>query len=161
MEKRKRYLTLAIILAVSILCLATSILYPGILFSHTAYMAYARICACAIVDSFVLIVLLCVLRKFNMIISKKFVSYLSVALVGSAIIGLSLYAIYKSITGEKSVEYANLMFYILVSFIPHAFFNYAISKTIFTLKVGEACFIGIIMGLVNAYISLPPLCFGR
>ena len=145
-------------LAVAFFVLVISILYPGIIFSRNIRIACTYICVYVVIDSLLLAVLLSILRKFNMVISKKFISYLAAVVVGSIFINFMLFTMYKLLTDKMhAVASAHLLLYILISFIPYAFLNYALSKRIFVIKIYEACIIGIIMGLVNAFVSMPPV----
>lgn len=146
------------LLAVSAFCIVALILCPSTLFPRTFRIVCTYICVYMVVDSLALIALLSILRKFDMIASKKFISYLAVVVVGSLFISFLLFTAYKPLVGKTCVESANLLFYILIEFTPLAIFNVAFSKIIFAVRVRHACLIGILMGLINALIGIPPLC---
>jgi len=159
MEKKKRFLLLALALVVAISCLVVSILYPGILFSHTIYIVFAHFVACIIVDSIVLAVLLCILRKFSIIVSLKFLLYLPVAAAGGSFIGLLLFAVYQLLMERTCVSYEHRWAYIFVEFGLFSAFNFVLSKIILNVKILEACLIGIIIGLINAFIGIAPFSY--
>jgi len=146
-------------LIIAIFFLIISILYPGILFSRYLHDALMRLCLFLVVNSIFLIVLLSILRKFKLIISKRFLWYIGILLIGSVIINLLLFVSYELITGENSVNSKNFLLYSIISSVPNGIFNFTLSKKIFTIGILGASLFGILLGIINAYIGLPPLCY--
>jgi hypothetical protein len=114
-------------------------------------------CYYIIADSFILVVLLSILKIFSMAIFKKIVLYLSIAVAGSAFISLLLFAAYQLLIEKHCVTH-NFLPYMLVESVFLVFFNFIISKKIFSVKIINAFFIGTAIGLINAFIGMPPLC---
>ena len=146
-------------LIIAIFFMIISILYPGILFSYYLQIAIYRFCIFMVVNLIILSVLLGVLRKYKLIFSKEFLWYIGILLIGSIIINLLLFVFYELITGENSVNSTNFLSYTLISSVPNGIFNLILSKKIFTTGIVGASMFGIILGIINAYIGLPPLCY--
>lgn len=145
-------------LIIAVISLIISILYPGILFSRHLHDGLLRLCFFLVVNSIFLLILLSIMRKFELIISKKFLWYIGTLLIGSVVINLLLFVFYRLITGEKSVISTNFLLYALISSVPNGLFNYVLSRKIFNIGIIGASLFGIILGIINAYIGLPPIC---
>ena len=150
-----------IILAVSIIiisCIFISILYPSIYSSRSFRNTYVYLCFYIIADSFFIIALLSILKIFSMAIFKKFILYISIAVAGSALISFLLFAAYQLLIEKNCIRSGTLLPYMIIESVLLVFFNFIISKIIFSLKITNAIFIGTIIGLINAFIGMPPIC---
>jgi hypothetical protein len=143
--------------AITIMCIIIYILYPDIFSPRSFRKVYVYMCYYIIADSFILVVLLSILKIFSMAIFKKIVLYLSIAVAGSAFISLLLFAAYQLLIEKHCVTH-NFLPYMLVESVFLVFFNFIISKKIFSVKIINAFFIGTAIGLINAFIGMPPLC---
>jgi hypothetical protein len=126
--------------AVVALFLISLLVYPSIIHSDTLYIT----CIYVVVDAFALAVGYSMLRKLNLLAPWKVIAYLAVVVAGSLAINFFL----------SEVLYKSLLFFTLIVFALLAFLNFALSKVIFAISTRDACLIGMLVGLVHAFICI-------
>ena len=128
------------LLAVATLCLIGIMFYHPIWLSRTLFF----FSMCIIVETFIIAVVLCILRKTDMLTSWKTGVYLAVAVVGMMAPNFLLSPIYSG----------NILPFALSVFAFFVFLNIGLSLVIFDVSFWKACLIGVIAGLINAFMVI-------
>jgi hypothetical protein len=139
-------------LPILILCLIVSILYPGFFLSYNFYDLCILILFYLVIEVFILTIGLYILRKFNLFGSLKFIVYLVLVVALCAIANLVMSYFNLSL---RHTHYVYLLNYIML-FISLFFvlFNIVLSKFIFVINTWIAIVAGLLLGLINAIMSI-------
>jgi len=139
--------------AIAALCLISVILYPSIVFSDTLYI----VCGYAVVEFVVLVVVLIILRKFNILNSWKLIAYHAIVVSISLSINILLSSLEIHLGDPQQRNL--LLFSVFSVFMLLAFLNFALSKIIFVISVRKSCLLGVLMGLINTLMVITSTTF--
>lgn len=107
-----------------------------------------------VLNAFVLAIAYAVSRKLRMLAFWKFAVYLAVATTGSICINFLLTEADKWIYFSSQLR---MGVFVIGGFIVLAFFNFILSRTIFSMRMRNAIIFGVIMGLITI-INSGPYC---
>jgi hypothetical protein len=107
-----------------------------------------------VLNAIVLVIAYTVSQKLRILAFWKFAVYLAAATAGSICINYLLTEVDKWIYFSPQVR---MVVFVIGGFIVLAFFNFILSRTIFSMKMRNAIIFGVIMGLITM-INSGPYC---
>jgi len=137
----------------SITAILAAIIYPHIAYEDTIYIA----CTYAIVEGFILVVVLSILRKLNMFDSWKLIEYHAIVVIASIFVNYLLSSFHLHFGDPQHKIYFLLSYSAVFAFF--IFLNFMFSKTTFVINILKASLLGLIKGFINAFLVISTTAF--
>ncbi|MFH1370935.1 MAG: hypothetical protein ABII09_06580 [Planctomycetota bacterium] len=140
---------------IAALCLVGVIFNPSIVYSNYLYI----VCGYAVVEFLILAIVLSIFRKLDILASWKIIAFHAVIVAGSFFINILLSSLAIHIGDPQ--QRILLLSSVFAVFLLLAFLNFVLSIMTFVISKRKACFVGLSLGLINAFIVFATTTFCR